>query len=219
MKLWVVGANSGMGAFIAKFGAGMYDVVKTGTEVDVRNWDDVDDFVNRYGPFHRVIYSAGVSQLAWIDQLGHDDIRDLYDINVFGFLGVMKALTKRQDSGRVCAIISDSANNPMRGSIAYCSSKAALEMAVRTAARELAPDWQVNGISPSAVADTEMTRKTDAEIPSFRGWTAEKARQYELGSIPMGRRCTVDEVATVIFDILDGPSFLTGSIIKLTGGK
>lgn len=219
-NLWVVGGLSGIGEQIAKDAQDVFDaVVATGTDVDVRDWEKVGRFVAANGPFNAVAYSAGIAQLRNIEELAVADVADLFQVNFEGFLGVMRSLTATQSSGRVVAIVSDAADTPMRGSIAYCSSKAALAMAIRCSARELAPHWQVNGVSPCVVEGTPMTAWIDQRVPEFRGWTPAQAREYEETSIPMRRRCGVDEVSSAAMYLLTGPRFITGSIIKLTGGK
>jgi len=144
---------------------------------------------------------------------------DVFDVNVFGFFNVLNQLLARQEGGNVLALVSDSSHTPMRGSMAYCTSKAALHQAVRVAARELSPEWRVNGVSPSIVAGTRMTKFVDETVPGFRGWDPEKAAEYEKSMVPIGRRATKLEVARVMLDVLMGPAFMTGSIVEMTGGK
>jgi NAD(P)-dependent dehydrogenase (short-subunit alcohol dehydrogenase family) len=64
-----------------------------------------------------------------------------------------------------------------------------------------------------------MTDRLDDEIPAMRGWTTDEALSYERSLIPMERRCTKAEVAQLVLSVLDGPEYLTGAIIPITGGK
>ena len=164
-----------------------------------------------------------------IGQLDKVAVREMFDVSVIGFIRLLDHLYAHhvrgvgfQEEARTCsvvAIVSDSAYTPMRGSIGYASSKAALAHAIRCAARELAPHYRVNGIAPAMVEDTDMTRMVDAIVPELRGWTPEEARAYEQNLIPMGRRATKAEVAQLAVNVLEGPEFLTGAIIPITGGK
>lgn len=230
MKLWVCGAALGsIGRELAdqainshKWSEVIGTVPRGEWGVDVTDRRSIMEFLGEHGPFDAVAYCAGVADLRWIEDTMPDDFNNVMNVNVTGFVNVLACMLSRpgpRGKGNVVAITSDAATSPMRGSIAYCSSKAALEMAVRVAARELAPGWRVNGVAPAVVADTKITEYIDASVPEFRGWTPEAAAQYERASIPMGRRCHKEEVAQVMLDILEGPEFLTGSIIKLTGGK
>lgn len=222
-RMWVVGGDTGIGACVAQMAAssGVFkEVLCTGKDlVNVQNASSIDRFIHEAGPFSHTVFSAGIASLQMIGDLDMTAVMEVYDINVFGFMRLMRSLGNHQVGGRVCAVVSDAGKVPMRGSMAYCSSKAALAMAIRVAAREMAPNWSINGVSPCVVEDTRMTDWIDATVPSFRGWTPEQARAYEQSSIPMGRRAMKFEVAAVILSTLLGPDFLTGSIIDLTGGK
>lgn len=223
--LWVVGGDSpdsiGESIMLMATEIGVFDKVSgTGQHcVDVRSAESIHWFINECGPFTHVAYCAGIASLQYIDQLDIQEVANVFDTNVFGFMRVMRSLALTHPGGRVCAITSDASRVPMRGSMAYCSSKAALNMAIKQAARELAPNWSINGVAPAMVDDTNMTRWIDATVPEFRGWTEEYAREYETMNIPMGRRALKDEVAAVVLTTLLGPSFMTGSIIDITGGK
>lgn len=223
MKALVIGARDGnIGEGIAYEINRLYGMPVHRTSVgalDVRSSADVRTYIKEQGPFEHFVYCAGLQHLEMIPDLTDDAIDDIFDVNVQGFLRVMRELTANQDSGNVLALVSDASYTPMRGSINYCASKAALAMAVRVAARELAPRWRVNGLSPTVVEGTPMTAEIDAIVPALRGWSVEEAQAYERSMIPMQRRVRVSEVVTLAMDILFGPQMLTGSIINMTGGK
>lgn len=231
--LLVIGGTSGIGEEVVRQSKDQFDrvTVPDKYEMDVRSSAKVERFIRGPigEPITHTVYSAGLASLQMIPDLMNgsldsegmcfDEYQNVYDVNVFGFMRVLSALSRSFAGGRVVAIVSDASKTPMRGSMAYCSSKAALAMAVRCAARELGKNWNVNGVSPSAVDGTPMTDWIDETVPEFRGWTKEEARSYELASIPKGRRAMKEEVAEIVLSTLTGPDFLTGSIIELTGGK
>ena len=64
-----------------------------------------------------------------------------------------------------------------------------------------------------------MTYAIDSEVQRQRGWTLAEAQEYERSMIPMGRRATKREVAQLVLNTLEGPVFMTGSNIEITGGK
>jgi NAD(P)-dependent dehydrogenase (short-subunit alcohol dehydrogenase family) len=119
----------------------------------------------------------------------------------------------------VVAISSDAATHPMRNSMAYCASKAALSIAVRCAARELAPHVQVNAIAPGPVSDTPMATAVDAQVLKIKNWTPEQYEEDIAKGIPMGRRGLKSEVARLTYSVLVSPQYLTGSIIEINGGR
>jgi len=189
-------------------------------QLDVRDQKSITLYVENFGPFDEIVYSAGVSQLKWIKDLTWRDIDKVLDINLAGAILLASAHVEAfpEHPVRYAVVCSDAANTPMRGSISYCVSKAGAEMAVRCMARELAPLWTVVGISPGVVEGTAMTEQLAKDIPEFRNWTPEQAREYE-GNPPIGRRVTKREVAETILFALTGPQALNGSILTINGGK
>jgi NAD(P)-dependent dehydrogenase (short-subunit alcohol dehydrogenase family) len=230
MKTLVIGAHTfGIGdAFVEHWGGhwfpegadwdNMYQ--PTREELDVRDNQSIMLYMMNHGPFDAIVYSAGVSQLKWVPELTWRDLDRVYDVNVAGAILVAASHSNRfpEHPVRYAVVVSDAAHTPMRGSIAYTTSKAALEMAVRNMARELAPVWTVVGVSPGVVEATGMTRELAKAIPEFRGWTADQAREYE-GNPPIGRRVYKSEVAETLWFALTGPQALNGSIITINGGK
>lgn len=169
-----------------------------------------------------VVYSVGVNELEWSFMIDRDSFRRVMEANVWGFINVMAGLQARgTGSYSVLALTSDAAVRPMRTSMAYCASKAALNMAIKVAARELSSQgWRVNGLAPGKVAGTAMTAYVDEVVPGLRGWTPEYAAEYERASSAIGRPLTVEEIAIVACDILLSTSAAwTGDITTVNGGR
>lgn len=230
MKGLIIGASSGIGKAIATYvketGVPMCSEWSTpGTDIlDVRSSTEVFAMVRKDGPFDCIVYSAGINELAWASTLGAQfdtTMMNVWDINCMGFVRIMGAHEQLypKSKGSAVAISSDAARRPMRGSIAYCSSKAALDMAVKTLAREMAPRWRINAVSPGITQGTEMTKYLDDTIPRFRGWTPEGAYQYEQSQIPMKRRAVPEEIASFVAQVLEGPEYMTGAILEVNGGR
>lgn len=237
MRTLIIGGNSGIGEAIFQMEkrrspAASSIWVPSIEELDVTDALSVQSYFAEAPAFNRIVYSAGVNQLMPLGWISDFNLAEVYSVNVLGFIRVLNAIVHNRGPNpptatgayewqkvSVVAIVSDSATTAMRHSIAYASSKAALAHAIRCGARELAPWCRVNGVSPSIVADTPMTESVDAEVQRLRGWTEEQASNYERSLVPMGRRCTRDEVARVALGVLDGPEFMTGAIIPITGGK
>jgi len=221
-KLLVVGgARQGIGTAVAGL------AVKNGLDVnvpdlyalDVTKQGTIDRYLKIHGPFDLVVYSVGMQKLQTINKIDMSTVHHIFDLNVNGYLRVITSLVKHQHGGRVCAVVSNASHTPMRGSIAYCTSKAALAMAVRCAARELAPHWVMTGVSPGVVDETPMTKSVDQQVMEVRRWDREQMMEYELSMVPMGRRVTKQEVAETVMFALTAPEMMTGTIIELTGGK
>ncbi len=91
--------------------------------------------------------------------------------------------------------------------VAYSASKGGVNSFTKALAKELAP----NGISVNAVAcgvvDTDMNAMLSEE---------DKASLAE--DIPMGKFCSPEDIAKVVLDIINAPSYMTGQIIGVDGG-
>ena len=89
------------------------------------------------------IFCNGINQMAWIGKQNDADI----DQHMFDNLtSIMKTINRiaqrkpRSEPTRIVIICSLAAKRVMNASSAYCSSKAALEMYIKCAAFELAPE-------------------------------------------------------------------------------
>lgn len=227
MGVWVCGATSGIGSevtdLLLREGVQVY---ATGPEsCDVSNEQQVERFVMEHLPsdLGGFVYSAGINELQWLQDTNEDQLFDLFEVNVFGFLRCIKYLVRRgygeQLHMSVVVIGSDAAWRPMRTSAVYCASKAALHQAAMCVARETAPHWSVNVVAPGVTADTHMTAYVDETVQNLRGWTPEFAQQYETSQIPMGRRAQPHEVAEVVSHLLLLPYYVTGTVLAVNGGR
>lgn len=225
---WVIGDSSGIGEATAELlNTVGYDMTST-PELDVRDPKSVgaacDQVLSGLGMDERlcVVYSAGVNELEWIQDLSEHAIAEIFNVNVLGFMRVLNGLAchKELQNVRMVAVSSDAGSRPLRTSIAYCASKAALDMAVKVAAREMADrDWRVNAIAPGMIDGTKMTKYIDHQVPLIRGWSALEALEYEMAQAVIKRRGAPIEVAQMILQLLDGPDYLNGAILPLNGGR
>jgi NAD(P)-dependent dehydrogenase (short-subunit alcohol dehydrogenase family) len=191
--------------------------------LDVTDPVSIDKFLANhmamgFGPFQHVFYAAGTKTLGFVGDLDIESIKHTFDVNVFGFINLLQGLMKIQDSGRICVITSETSIVPMRATIGYCSSKAALAMALKVASRELTPKWHITGIMPTGVEDTPMTNDDIKVTAELRGWT-EEATIEAFKVRPMGRMVHKDEVASLARWLLfHSPEAMAGSIVEMRGG-
>lgn len=206
------------GDLLAKMGCSVYVTEKDGC--DVMDPEAIRQEISETQPTH-VVYTAGVNVLDWIANVQPEDFAEIMAVNLWGFVDLLKALQETGRAYSVVALTSDAATRPMRTSIAYCASKAALDMAIRVASRELASEgWRINGVAPGKVADTGMTRYVDKRVLEVRGWTQEHAEAYEKASSPLGRKISPVEVAAVVAHVLlSEAAAWTGDIVTINGGR
>jgi NAD(P)-dependent dehydrogenase (short-subunit alcohol dehydrogenase family) len=193
-------------------------------DCDVTSEFAVAKFIEGLPRLDSVVYSAGINHLFHLGSGGPANYARVVEVNLTGFINVVDALAGRfaapEHQIRIVAVSSDAATRPMRTSIAYCASKAGLEMAIRCAARELASrGWRINGVAPGMVSGTGMTRYVDATVPTLRGWTREFTEDYERLQEVVPGRIHPEEVAVVISEILGWPDHFNGEIVRINGGR
>jgi NAD(P)-dependent dehydrogenase (short-subunit alcohol dehydrogenase family) len=223
-RVWVIGGLSGIGAAITK------EMQEQGYQTLANDQDfggnvlSMRQLLSSFKGFrpHYIVYCAGINKIMPASVFDEFEALNILDVNALGFMRLMRIVAEdyiEHKPRSIVAISSDAATHPMRNSMAYCASKAALNMAVRCAARELAPHVQINAVAPGSVDDTPMSRQIDEEVRETNGWSEEEARAYELSRIPMRRRATATEIANVVRDVLTAPAYLTGAIIEVNGGR
>jgi NAD(P)-dependent dehydrogenase (short-subunit alcohol dehydrogenase family) len=123
-----------------------------------------------------------------------------------GFLLVREAADAlRRRRGRVVLISDAMASRPVRNYLAHAVSKTAAEGLVRTLALEMAPEVSVNGVSPGTVLVPLGTSERQAAR-----WAEET---------PLRRNGSPEDVAEAVVFLCNGPSFVTGQILRVDGGK
>ncbi len=118
--------------------------------------------------------------------------------------GKHKRLSDNDHYGRIINFSTDSAQI-MAGQISYGSSKAAVEALTRSIAME--------------VGYLGVTVNTVAPGPTQTGWMNSELVESVLPQIPMARIGTPQDIAdTVLFLASDKASWVTGQVIKVSGG-
>ena len=114
----------------------------------------------------------------------------------------LPALRRRR--GVVVNVLDVAAFHAWRGYVHYGASKAALAMATRALALELAPRVRVAGVAPGTVM-------FPADYPA-------EDRRRIVGSIPLGRVGRPEDVAAAVL-FLATNDYVTGTVIAVDGGR
>ena len=189
---------------------------------DVSKATEVASAVNEsladFGGLDIVVNNAGWSHrnLPLLD-VDEDTLRRVYEINVFSIFHMVKAIVphwRRSGSGVMINVSSTAGSRPRPGLTWYNSSKGAVSLMTKSLAVELAPDnIRVCGVAP--VLGTTGLLETFIGKPD----TPENREKF-LSSIPLGRLCDPEDVASaVLYLSSDEAAFITGSILDIDGGR
>lgn len=122
------------------------------------------------------------------------------------FLAQAAAPHLRASQGAIVNLVDIYAERPLRDHPVYCMAKAALVMATRSLALELAPEVRVNAIAPGAILWAENE-------------TSDTRQQAMLARTPLARTGTPAEIAEAVRWLLRDATYTTGQVIHLDGGR
>jgi NAD(P)-dependent dehydrogenase (short-subunit alcohol dehydrogenase family) len=167
------------------------------------------------------ILNDGTNHLSWIGSTEKHD-EEIIQRNVMAPYWALNALVAQRtvhNPMRIIFVTSQTYRVPQRTTSLYCASKAAATMLMRVAARELAPyGWVINAVAPGKIEDTRMSDLTDEQVCDLRGWSKHEADGYAKKLIPAGRFTNTEEISDIIFNTLEMPSYVNGTVIEAFGG-
>jgi len=245
----VTGAASGIGAatarLLAAHGAVTYcaDLVEpeaddVGTSdtttfrtvqirLDVReeaDWETaVSAVLEREGRLDVLVHSAGIAAASPLSDTTMAEWRRILATNLDGsFLAIRHGIRAMKESGGAIVVIgSASGIRPSAGAAAYSTSKAAVGMLVRAAAKECREEKlpiRINAVSPGGVK-TPLWRSTSffTDLVELHG--SEEAAFAAMEAHGGDRFAEPEQVAEgVMFLVSDGASHITGVELPLDDG-
>jgi NAD(P)-dependent dehydrogenase (short-subunit alcohol dehydrogenase family) len=175
------------------------------------------------GPIDWLVNNAGIAISAPFLEHGRKSGVDLYEqhlsINFHGPRRLCEALIPamiERKYGRVVHIASSAGLKGYAYAAAYSASKHALVGYGRSASAELAQTGvTMNMVCPHYV-DSPMTEQSIARVVAKTKKSAAEARAFFAAQNPGGGLVSVEEVAGIVFELLNGDK--NGTIAELVGG-
>ncbi|WP_413670725.1 SDR family NAD(P)-dependent oxidoreductase [Mucilaginibacter sp. Mucisp86] len=178
-------------------------------ELDVTNPDQVKAAVEQahayFGRLDIVLNNAGYSLVGTIEEANADDVRAMYDTNIFGTLSVIQAalpLLRAQGGGHILGISSGLGQVTLPVIGYYCSSKWAFEAIHESLAKEVEPfGIKVTIIEPGAYATEFGSQESLKFAAGMDIYTDFKARFFER--LKTSERGDPEATPDAIFKIVD----------------
>ena len=186
-----------------------------GVRCDVTDAASVDtafgEIEAAHGPVEVLVANAGITRDQLILRMSEEDFAAVVDTNLTGSWRVAKRASKgmlRLRRGRVVFVSSVVGLLGSAGQSNYAASKAGLVGLARSLARELGSRAITFNVVAPGFVETDMTAALSQDLQE----------QYK-NQIPLGRFCSVDEVAGVVrFLASDEAAYVTGAVVPVDGG-
>jgi 3-oxoacyl-[acyl-carrier protein] reductase len=162
---------------------------------------------------HILVNTAGFTKAvphADLDALDDALIDRMFAVNWRGQFAVIRTfapMLKASGDGLIVSISSIAGQNGTGSSIAYCATKAGIDVMTKSLGRALAPEVRVMGVAPGAV-DTGFVPGRGAEFNIKAAATT-----------PLKRIATADDVADAVLACATSLRFATGTTLVVDGGR
>lgn len=199
--------------------------VKAGGESIIVQGDIADDAackrlakaaLDKWGRIDALINNAGTTKFVAghdLDGLSADDFARIFAVNVTGTFQMTRACVpamRKQGRGAVVNVSSIASLQGSGSSIAYASSKGAINTLTKALARNLGPEIKVNAVLPGMI-DGRWLKGGYGDA-----YDGIKAR-YEK-TTPLGKAASPEQVAEVCVWLIEGGELVTGELITVDSG-
>ena len=178
-----------------------------------------EEIEKKYNRLDGLVNSAGIIKLGGIEEQTLEEWNKSININLTGIFLLTKTLLPLLKKGTNPSIVNISSMSSERagGSIAYCASKAGVDMLTKYMGQELGKyNIRVNSVNPAAVYTNIYVASGDYTQEEYDKWSEDKKKLYPLGRIGDAKK---DIAPTIEFLLSDKSLWTTGSIYLVDGGK
>jgi len=178
--------------------------------------------VREFGGIEIAVHNAGGPPAGSVPTLTDEQWHLAFNANLMSFVRLARVVTpemRKAGYGRLIALTSSSIRQPIPNLTLSNAMRTGVLGIAKTLSKELAPDGiLVNVVAPGRIA-TERLDELDRANAERTGQTPEEVRRASVGTIPLGRLGTPEELANlVVFLASEAASYITGSAIMVDGG-
>ena len=173
----------------------------------IEKWNRIDALIN----------NAGTTKFVWdhsdLNSLNAEDFQHIYAVNVVGPFQMVKASKEHLLKSANPCVVNVSSIGGIKGigsSLAYASSKGALNSMTLSMARNLGP-IRVNAVCPGFIEGEWLKKGMGHEM-----YEAVKLRVQT--TTPLKKTCTPESVAEVIVNLIETSELMTGQLVTVDGG-
>ena len=171
----------------------------------------------KWGRLDALINNAGTTKFAWdhsdFSSLDAEDFHHIYSVNVIGPFQMAKAakeLLLKSTNPSIVNISSIAGIKGIGSSLAYASSKGALNTMTLSMARNLGP-IRVNAVCPGFIEGEWLKKGMGDKV-------YEATKKHIESTAPLKKTCSPESIAEVIFNLIDKSELVTGQLITVDGG-
>ena len=177
----------------------------------------INKAIEKWGRLDALVNNAGTTKFSWdhsdLNNLDAEDFQYIYGVNVVGPFQMVKAAKEHLLKSPNPCVVNISSIAGIKGigsSLAYASSKGALNTMTLSMARNLGP-IRVNAVCPGFIEGEWLKNGMGPEM-----YEAVKSRVQT--STPLKKTCTPESIAEVIFNIIESSKLMTGQLVTVDGG-
>jgi len=178
----------------------------------------VDAALKKFGGLDVLINNAGITKFAKhsdLDALDAEDFLRLYRVNVVSVFQMTRAAQPHLAAGGKGTVVNVSSIAGVTGigsSIAYASTKGALNTMTLSLARALAPSIRVNAVCPGYIGSGWFTKYQGKEVEGDTAESVAKSTPLKVASMPE------DVAETILFFAGPESRHVTGEFLMVDAG-
>lgn len=238
-RILVTGASSGIGKAVAiklsELGAEVIIIARSEDKLkqtiselsgdnhsfysfDLKNVNEIEHLVKKIvsdtGKLDGLVHCAGIATMCPLKMTTYDFLHDMMLINFYAFVELVRVYSHKKhcNGGSIVVMSSVASKSGDKSKTAYCASKAAVDGAIRTMAKELAvKKIRINSIVAGFI-------KTDMYEQYLDCTSEETIDKVVFNRQFMGLGETGDVADAIAYLLSDAAKFITGTGMVVDGG-